>query len=178
MTIHKAFDAEKARNQLVELLDKFIAHSTTTDFRTKVQKLIPAFMLLRKIGISIIDSHTEYSARERILLYFRKNPMTIIETEELMVVSGISEYPRRIRELRVQEGWPILSGKTVKSMQGANEWDNNSLDVNRIKPDEYILLKDQQDRDAAYRWKQINQIRREKIAVQDKIIKYLLLIDA
>jgi hypothetical protein len=46
----------------------------------------------------------------------RKYPFTILGGEELAVVSGISEWARRVRELRVQFGWPILSDITAKQM--------------------------------------------------------------
>jgi hypothetical protein len=43
-----------------------------------------------------------------------------------------------------------------------------------MKPDEYVMLDIGQDRDAAHRWNLINSIRKEKLSVQDKIIKYFL----
>ena len=41
-----------------------------------------------------------------------------------------------------------------------------------LKPDQYILLSDEQDTEAAYRWHVANDIRREQGGVRDKILKY------
>jgi hypothetical protein len=38
----------------------------------------------------------------------------VLAGDELMVVAGISEYARRVRELRVERGWRILTGMTLK----------------------------------------------------------------
>jgi hypothetical protein len=42
-----------------------------------------------------------------------------------------------------------------------------------MKPDEYVLIEDQQDTAAASRWKSANGIRRAKGGVKDKILRYL-----
>jgi len=46
-------------------------------------------------------------ARERIRAYFRLKPGQVVTREEIQIVSGISEYARRIRELRNDEGMMI-----------------------------------------------------------------------
>ena len=51
------------------------------------------------------------------MLYLKKHVGQVLDGRELMVVSGISEYARRIRELRVQFGWQIISGMTLRDMQ-------------------------------------------------------------
>lgn len=166
------FDVLTARNELIELIDNFISLSEAGELRERVKALIPAFHLLRDFGTSVISVETKTSARERILIYLKQYPLTVIDSEELMIVSGITDYQRRIRELRVQFGWPLLSGSTVKALFEEGEWLEQGIDVNSIKPDEYVLLKPVQDRDAALRWNVINSIRREKISVKDKLIKY------
>jgi hypothetical protein len=52
------------------------------------------------------------SASVRILDYLRIYVGEFVDGEELDVVSGISEYPRRIREWRVEHGWPIKTDGT------------------------------------------------------------------
>lgn len=42
-------------------------------------------------------------ARERIKAYFKLKPKQLVTREEIQIVSGISEYARRIRELRNDE---------------------------------------------------------------------------
>jgi hypothetical protein len=169
----KPLDVNKAKQDLITLIDNFIALASSDRLREKVKTLIPAFRLLRKLGTTIIQTDNKTSARERILIYLERYPLTIIDSEELLVVSGILDYPRRIRELRVQFGYPIMSGKTVKTMFIEGEW-TATLDVSKIKADEYIMLDTGQDRDAAHRWNLINSIRKEKTGVKEKLIKYFL----
>ncbi len=171
--IKKPFDLNKAKEELMSLIDNFIALSGSDNLREKVITLIPAFHLLQEFGTNIIQSDVKTSARERILIYLKCYPLTIIDSEELLVVSGITDYHRRIRELRVEFGWPIMSGTTVKTMFAEGEW-IASTDVSKIKAYEYIMLNTGQDRDAAHRWNLINTIRNEKAGVKEKLIKYFL----
>lgn len=62
-------------------------------------------------------------ARDRIREYFLANVGKIITTKQIRKVAGISEYARRIRELRDEEGYQILSH-------------NDRVD---LKPGQYIL---------------------------------------
>ena len=85
----------------------------------------------------------------------------------------IQEYARRVRELKVQFGWSIVSGLTAKQMAEENEFPLSNIDVTTMGPSDYILLSIVQDRDAAHRWHLANEIRRENISVRDKILKFL-----
>jgi hypothetical protein len=109
----------------------------------------------------------------RILYYFRKYPFRIISGDELLVVSGIQEYARRVRELRVQFGWSIVSGSTAKQMAEEGELPIEGVDVSRMKADDYMMIGAEQDKEAAYRWNVANEIRRKKISVRDKILEFL-----
>ena len=82
----------------------------------KVIALIPAFHKLRDLGSSLIPGDKASSARERLVAYLVRYPRRVIDGDELMVVSGIAEWARRIRELRVQFGWSIYSGVTFNDM--------------------------------------------------------------
>jgi hypothetical protein len=166
------FEITDARNELVSLIDGFIELSVGDELRPKVKALIPAFHILRKFGMSIIDSEAKNSARDRIRIYFNRYPLTIIDSEELLVVSGITDYQRRIRELRVQFGWPIVGGATAKQMYAEGDWSANSVDVSKIKPDQYVMLDSGQDKEAAHRWNVINSLRRENISVKDKLLAF------
>ncbi len=63
------------------------------------------------------------SARDKLRNFFSANVGRILRTQELREVADISEYARRIRELRDEEGMPI---KTHKERAD-------------LRPDEYIL---------------------------------------
>ena len=41
----------------------------------------------------------------------------IVDKEELSGVSGIYEWARRIRELRMEEGWPISSSENRSDLK-------------------------------------------------------------
>jgi hypothetical protein len=98
-----------------------------------------------------------------------------------MVVSGIQEWARRVRELRVQFGWWIYSGVTLKQIASEDKNQAAALekefqfDPSKVKPDQYVLVRKEQDKEAALRWNQLNEIRREKIGVREKILKFLKL---
>ncbi len=171
----KQDDPEHLRQKLVKLFDSFSLDLKTGTLRSKVLSLVPAFHLLRDLGSSLIDQKIP-AALERIVFYFRQYPNKIIKADELMVVSGISDWPRRVRQLRVEQGWTIISGVTAKEMAEAEEGDieiDGKL-LSSIKPDEYVLLNEQNDREAAHRWFQANNIRKLKgVSVQDKLLKFL-----
>jgi hypothetical protein len=167
-------DPEAIRKQLMELLRGFEKHLQGGDLREKVLALVPCHRLLRDLGCSLIPKQDAASARDRILTYLRKYPFVVIAGEELAVVSGISEWARRVRELRVQFGWPILSGMTAREMADEGEFSLEGVDVSKMKVDDYILVAKEEDRDAAHRWHIANLIRRKTgIGVRDKILEYM-----
>jgi len=169
----KQGEIETLRKKLVQLLVNFQDELRSPNLRAKVLALVPAYHLLRDLGGSLIPRKQAVSARDRILFYFRKDPRTVIKGEELMVVAGINDWPRRVRELRVEFGWSIVNGITAKEMHKENEFPIKSIDASNLGPDHYILLDDNQDREAAHRWNIANEIRRQKLSVQDKILVFL-----
>lgn len=63
------------------------------------------------------------SAKDRLRVFFRENVGRVVTAKELQAIASISEWARRVRELRDEEGWPI-------------ETHNDSLE---LKPGEYRL---------------------------------------
>ena len=167
----RRLEPENARRQLIRLLEEFEANLLSGDLRMRVKALVPAFRLLSDLGSSLIPQEKASSARERILRYFLKYPGVVISAEELMVVSGISEWGRRIRELRVQFGWKIASGVTMREMSSAEELEEEEFP--QMRPDQYMLLDSREDREAARRWKVANEIRKSGGSVQKKVLNYL-----
>ncbi len=165
-------DTEALRRKVEELVRNFETELQTGELRPKVLALVPIFHGLRDLGKALIPSEYATAARDRILFYFRKYPRTIINGDELLVVSGIQEYARRVRELRVQFGWPIASGVTIKEMR---EDENGEIpkELSAMRPNEYLLLNETQDRDAAHRWNIANTIRKESGSIRDKLLKFL-----
>ena len=165
--------SEEIRKELQSLIINFEDELKSDDLRKKVLALIPCFHQLRELGKSLIPRDIARSARDRILHYFLKYPQIIIKGDELLVVSGIQEYARRVRELKVQFGWSIVSGVTANQMNQENEFPIENIDVSIMGPSDYVMLSTEQDRDAAHRWNLANEIRRENLSVRDKILKFL-----
>lgn len=165
-------DPEAIRRKVEELIRNFETELRTGELRPKVLALVPIFHGLRDLGKALIPSEYTSAARDRILFYIRRYSRTIISGDELLVVSGIQEYARRVRELRVQFGWMIASGVTIKDMREEGDEDIPQK-LKAMKPSDYVLLNDIQDRDAAHRWNVANTIRKEPGSVHDKLIKFL-----
>jgi len=170
---NQKYDIDSVRSKFKSLIDNFENELTTGDLRQKVRSLIPIFHYLRSLGKSLIDKSDASSARERILFYFRKYPRIVIKGDELLIVSAIQEYARRVRELRVQFGWLIINGTTAKDMAAENEFPLDNVNITDMKPDDYILLSEDEDRDAAHRWNIANEIRKSKEPARLKILEYL-----
>lgn len=165
--------SESIRKEIAKLIDNFAVELRGTELRKKVLALIPVFHNLRDLGKSLIPMEMTRAARDRILYYLKKYPLTVIRGDELLVVSGIQDWPRRVRELRVQFGWPIISGITAKEMCDEDDFPLKGIDVSLLIPKNYLLLSTEQDRDAAHRWHIANEIRRKKASVLDKILEFL-----
>lgn len=165
-------NSEEIRKKLQELIINFEQELASGDLRKQVLALIPCFNHLRELGKSLVSADVARSARDRILHYFLKYPRVIIKGEELLVVSGIQEYARRVRELKIQFGWSIVSGITAKEMYAENEFPLKNINAESMGPSDYILLSKRQDRDAAFRWQLANDIRKENTGVRDKLLKY------
>ena len=163
---------EVFRRRVEELIRNFESELQTKDLRPKVLALVPIFHSLRDLGKALIPSEYASAARDRILYYFRKYPGIVIAGDELLVVAGIQEYARRVRELRVQFGWAVASGVTIKEMSEDQDADIPN-ELMAMKPSDYVLLNELQDRDAAHRWNVANTIRKERGSVRDKILKYM-----
>ncbi|MGC8490358.1 MAG: HNH endonuclease [Syntrophobacteraceae bacterium] len=165
---------ETLRSRLVDLLTNFKGALQLEDLRQKVLSLVPAYHLLRDLGTSLTPSEAGKAARDRILFYLLKYPYVIIDGDEIMVVAGISDWPRRVRELRKELGWKIISGQVAKEMAEQEEFSLPGIDVSTMKTDDYILTDERQDREAAFRWKTANNIRRKRTGVINKILEYML----
>lgn len=160
--------------QLLELLQAFDSRLGVEELRPKVQALVPIHEILRNLGASLIPREIADSARDRLLHYFRSYPGIVLPREELSVVAAISEWARRVRELRVQFGWPILSGEAAKEMLDEEITHPELAHLLDMKADDYVLMEDRQDRDAAHRWHTAMNIRsRKNISVQNRILEFL-----
>ena len=162
------------KSALVLGLTEFDAFSRG-DLRQKVLSLVPAWKTMSLLGSALMPREIAKSARGRILYYFRKYPRIIISRDELAIVSGISEWARRVRELRVEFGWSIISGIAARQMQAEDELpiSEGYPDCSGMGPDNYIMFDNRQDTEAAHRWNIAKDIRGSAGGSQIKILAYL-----
>ncbi|MEQ4725728.1 HNH endonuclease [Nonomuraea sp. B19D2] len=103
------------------------------------------------------------SGQDAILRYLRNHVGTPVPADALAGVAGISEWARRVRELRVESGWPIESG-------------TNRDD---LPHDHYRLAADKPDTDLAERWRVAKAARNlkkpggGKTSGKDRLLHYL-----
>lgn len=167
-------NAETLRLELLQLLRNFGEELKKGDLRSRVQALVLAFHKIRDLGSSLITDIDEKAARDRILYYALKYPRTLLEGDELMVVAGISDWPRRARELRRELGWSLFTGLTIREMIEEEEFEATWAKKTKLKIDHYVLISTEQDRDAAHRWKVANDIRKKKeTSVGQKLLRFL-----
>ena len=169
----KHLDPQSAYIRVRALLDGFEQKLKDSDLRSQVLELVPVVHGVRDLGISLCTGASSESARDRILAYLLKYPEIVITGDELLVVSGIGEWARRVRELRVQLGWRILTGVTIRTMMDDPEPDVIDPTLRKMKPDDYVLVSTEQDTELAYRWHLANTIRRGKQSVREKILEFL-----
>lgn len=176
----KPGDPEKLRLELIGLLERFESLLERGELREKVRHLVPANYVMRDLGASMIikgDGAFESAGINRMLIYLQSFVGEIIEGDELMVVSGIQDYPRRIRQLRVELGWSIISGKTIsKTYKGGDDFTDEGIDEKYLcmKPDQYVLLSAEKDREAADRWNEANLLRKRKdLTPKLRMLEYL-----
>jgi hypothetical protein len=132
--------------------------------RDKVLRLVAVLKSTRQLNVAVlrdigIDAK---AARERIRLYMIRYVGMPLDAIELEIVSGISEYGRRIRELRVQDGYTIVSGPK----------DDDETKVS-LKRNQYMLIRAEPDITAARRWHIANRIRKDEGSGRDRILHYL-----
>jgi hypothetical protein len=133
-------------------------------WRGKVLLLVNVTGGVRKLGKSTNPAAAKLGSRERLRIYLQEHVNLIISAKELQVVSGISEYARRVRELRVQDGYKIITGYSKDPESGVS-----------LKPTEYLLLDKNPDITAARRWHIANRIRRQvKGGSRGRVLRYLL----
>jgi len=169
-------DPELLRRRLIELLHDLpdrLAHGTVGE---QVGMLVQVHHHLRDLGSSIgaaLAPHDSDSGRARLIAYLRAQTGRIVHTDELMIVAGIGDYPRRIRELRAHHGWPIISGLAVRDLRSlpASREALRSVPTG-IAPDEYLLLEDHRDEQAPERWTAAGRMRDPAVAPRGLVRSY------
>ena len=101
--------------RLKALVDNFAQYPESVDLRERVRSLLPVLYELRAVGKALLPEDADLSGCDRVLTYLRY-PLTVIEGDELLLISRIGDWARRVRELRIQLGWRIFSRVTLEEM--------------------------------------------------------------
>ncbi|MBN1391271.1 MAG: HNH endonuclease [Sedimentisphaerales bacterium] len=150
--------------EVEENLARFKREYRGLTWRQKVLLLVEVTGGVRKLGKSTNPAAARLGSRDRLKIYFQEHIGIVLSAKELQVVSGISDYARRIRELRVQDGYKIITGYSKDPESGIS-----------LKPTEYLLLDINPDVTAARRWHIANRIRKQaKGGSRGRILRYLL----
>jgi hypothetical protein len=123
--------------------------------RGEVVQVGAALRLLRKAAK--VRFTKAKGAPHRILEYLKLFVGVSVSGDELEVVSGIHEYPRRIRELRTEHGYVISTGLTRTD----------------LRPDEYVLEAAEPNADEAAKWQLANNIRKMPGAGKSRMLELL-----
>ncbi|WP_457029151.1 HNH endonuclease [Kitasatospora sp. P5_F3] len=103
------------------------------------------------------------SGRDAILRHLKNHIGEAVPADALAGVAGISEWPRRVRELRVEFGWPIESGVHCTDMPH----------------DHYRLTSPEPDQELAEGWRtaktsrQLKKADGKSAAGKDRLLHYL-----
>jgi hypothetical protein len=161
----------------VELLGNLPERLTKGSVGEQVCELVRVHHTLRDLGSSIgasLAPDDSASGRARLIAYLLLQVGRVVHTDELMIVAGIGDYPRRIRELRTQLGWPIISGLTVMDLRA----DGLAAGIHPpdlptpMVPEEYLLIEADRDKLAPARWTLGTKLRSGTESIKAKIGNY------
>lgn len=158
-------ELEARLDEVTALLGEYASKSEGLSLREKVIRLARVLQGVRAVNVAAVraDGCDARGGKERIRLYLVHHVNQVIDGVELEVVSGISEYARRVRELRVEEGYRILTGASNDPDAGVN-----------LRTDQYLLLRAEPDASAAERWAIANSIRRTPgLSARERILRFL-----
>ena len=133
------------------------AEEAPATLRDRVRLLVKLRRGIKDYGTSLFTDPSAKAARSRILAYLKEYAGEAVDAEELEAVAGISEWARRVRELRVEHGYNILTGYTRGD----------------LRRDQYLLLNPEPDEGTARRWRLANEIRRGPGGAKVTMLRYL-----
>ncbi len=151
-------DASQLTDREAELMRILAAGGKADEQLAVLAELGVVQMQLKRLSGRIARrSGLPAGAKPRLLMYLRSRPNEVVDKDELSGVSGIYEWARRLRELRVEDGWRIASDQTRDD----------------LRPGQYVLEADEPDLDLKERWHKANRIRRLKGSASDRLLEYL-----
>lgn len=145
-------------------LERFRVERAELSLRDRVLRLVEARKRFQQLGVATVAEIgiDGGAARTRIRQYLVAHCGIPVAGAELAVVGGISAFARRIRELRVEEGYLIASSSSSDPIAGA-----------KLKRGEYLLAAPDPDKDAARRWHIANRTRRMRGGHMTRMLAFL-----
>jgi hypothetical protein len=121
--------AEAAITNAMGLLEELATSLESSSLRPQILRLVEIQELLRETARELGAAHRPdaRSGKARLKAYLKAHPGARLGGSELAMISGVSQYARRIRELRV-DGLGVLAGPCT--VPGSNH---------RLRADEYLL---------------------------------------
>lgn len=161
----RVYEVSDLINEIDKQLNSFHLDLAALTLREKVVALADIHFKARCLGVSVVvaEGLSATAALDRIKVYLQRHVGEVIDGVELDVVSGISEYARRIRQLRVEQGYRIVTGASPDEDSGVY-----------LKPDQYTMISADVDLDASRRWLIANRIRKQKGGSKSKILAFLI----
>ena len=128
--------------QLRGLLGEYEERSPVMSLREQATFIVRIQDAVRQLGIAVgvRAGFSQTSAKDRIQSYLHASTNQVVEGMELAVIAGISEYGRRVREIR-QSGFKILTGPDAK----------NPITGESLRPDQYLLTPDENESHGPFR---------------------------
>lgn len=172
----QTYDTELLHSRLIDILNDLPTRLEHGSVGEQVGELVQVYHVLRDFGASIgaaLAPDDSGSGSARLIAYLRAQTGRIVHTDELMVVAGIGDYPRRIREARTDLGWPIISGMAVRDLRSLNATGEALKRVPAgMATDEYLLLEDRRDANAPERWAATKSMRTSEEPARNLVRDY------
>jgi len=156
----KSPDLAASKTRLLKLLDAVSVDITVEPkmIREEVRKLASLIESLDAFsGDKFPRSRFGSAGKDRILEYMKLFVGEIVDGDELRVISGTKEYARRVRQLKVESGYDIVSGMTMEGM----------------RPEQYKLVSPKPNEKLAEKWRTANRIRRMPGSSEGRVLEYL-----
>lgn len=151
----KELKVEIAR-QISEISDTIPTHPHA--IREVVRQLAATLSKLDELSRMVLPEESFGSAAiHRIREYMTLFVGQVIDGAELRIASGIQEYARRVRQLKVEAGYDIISGMKSDDM----------------RPEQYVLRKVVPDNAKARIWKIKNEVRRMAGSSEGRVLEFL-----
>ena len=151
--------AQAAAKGVLELLAGMdAAHVTVAQWQRGLGEVGLRLAALRAATADVSNGFGLASGQARLLNYLRLNIGVVVQGDELAGVAGISDWPRRVRELRTDHGWPIETGTQRPD----------------LRSDEYLLIRDEQDEQLLSNWRRARELREQGGPIKARLLEYLI----